>query len=128
VPISVIHTVQVTDSPPQILQAASLKAEPVLIQKYVSRRDFKIHIQNAKRLKIVSAIVYIDKQGPRTLKRKALTTILDLQGLPKGTVMVKILAWTQTERRLTGTRIYHTCTKTTGAQALDCVRTSKVTP
>lgn len=74
-----------------------------------SRRDFKIHIQNVKRLKVVSAVVYVNKRRERAVKGKALHAAIDLHGLPKGTFKVKIVARTASGRRLVGVRIYHTC-------------------
>jgi hypothetical protein len=84
---------------------------PKAAAKCVSLRDFKIHIQNVKQLKIVSANVYVNGHLKQTLKGRALTATINLRGLPKGTVIVKIVARTRTGRKLTGRRTYHTCTK-----------------
>jgi hypothetical protein len=76
----------------------------------VSAREFTIHIQNAKALDLVSAIVSIDGQAKRTLRGKSLATVIDLHGLPKGTVTVEIVARERTGKIVRGKRVYHTCT------------------
>jgi hypothetical protein len=76
----------------------------------VSAREFTIHIQNAKQLDLVSAVVSIDGQAKRTLRGKSLTTVIDLRGLPKGTVTVEIVARERSGRIVRGKRVYHTCT------------------
>lgn len=74
-----------------------------------SRRDFKIHIQNAKQLGLVSAVVKIDGIKKVTLTGKRLTTAIDLVGLPKGTFTVEIVARRRDGRTVRGKRVYHTC-------------------
>ncbi len=74
-----------------------------------SLRHFRVHIQNIKVLKIVSATVYVGGKRKRVLRGRALSTIVDLRGLPKETFTVRIVARTRTGKRLTGKRTYHTC-------------------
>lgn len=92
---------------------------PVTVLECVSQRSFKIHIQNAKRLKIISATVYVEGQLKQTLKGKALTAVVDMVGLRRGTFIVGIVAKTRRGKRLIGTRTYHTCaTKLPGHEHL----------
>jgi hypothetical protein len=77
-----------------------------------SKRDITIHIQHAKQLGVVSAVVSIDGHAKRTLRGKTLTTAIDLQGLPAGTFTIEIAAHLRDGRTLTGKRVYHTCRAT----------------
>jgi hypothetical protein len=45
------------------------------------------------------------------LKARRLKARVDLRGLPKGSVVVKVVARTTTGRRLTSKRTYRTCAK-----------------
>ena len=45
----------------------------------------------------------------RVLRRRPWGTIVDLRGLPKGQITVKITALTTTARTIKGTRKYKTC-------------------
>lgn len=74
-----------------------------------SAREFTLHIQNAKQLDLVSAVVSIDGHAKRTLRGKSLTTVIDLRGLPKGTVTVEIVARERSGQIVRGKRVYHTC-------------------
>ncbi len=80
--------------------------------KCVSTRSFTIHIQNAKQLGLVSAVVSINGHDRKTLRGKGLTTVIDLRGLPKGTVTVRIIARRRNGQVLHGERVYHTCAAT----------------
>lgn len=75
----------------------------------VSAREFTIHIQNVKQLHLVSAVVSIDGHARRTLRGNSLTTVIDLRGLPKGTVTVEIVARERSGQTVRGKRVYHTC-------------------
>jgi hypothetical protein len=74
-----------------------------------SKRDITIHIQNAKRLGLVSAVVAIDGKDQRTLTRGRLRTAINLVGMPKGTFTVEITARRHDGQILKGERVYHTC-------------------
>jgi hypothetical protein len=74
-----------------------------------SKRDIRIHIQNAKQLGLVSAVVEIDGKDKRTLTGNHLTTAVNLVGLPKGTFTVEIVAHRRDGRTVRGERVYHTC-------------------
>src|SRR3954452_14548840 len=70
-----------------------------------SRRTFSIHL----RRRFKSAVVTVN--GKRTVVRagKRLKSRIDLRGLPKGRVTVKVVARTRAGRRLVAQRTYHTC-------------------
>jgi hypothetical protein len=74
-----------------------------------SEREFTIHIQNAKQLGLVSAVVEVDGKDAKTLRGKHLSTAIDLVGLPKGTFTVEIVAHRRDGRIVKGERVYHTC-------------------
>jgi hypothetical protein len=74
-----------------------------------SKRDITIHIQNAKQLQLISAVVEIDGKDKRTLRGRHLTTAINLVGLPKGTFTVEIVARRRNGREVRGERVYHTC-------------------
>jgi concanavalin A-like lectin/glucanase superfamily protein/Big-like domain-containing protein len=86
-----------------ITQIASLPSAHVC----VSRRHFRIHLKGVKG--IVKAKIELTGVPARTVKGKALGLPLDLRGLPKGKVVVRITITTKAGRRLVGKRTYHTC-------------------
>jgi hypothetical protein len=74
-----------------------------------SKREFTIHIQNAKQLGLVSAVVKIDGKNAKTLRGKRLSTAINLVGLPQGTFTVEIVGRRRDGRTVKGERTYHTC-------------------
>lgn len=92
-----------------LAQPVASIAQSMPVLECVSQRSFEIHIQNTRRLRIISATVYVDGQLKQTLKGKALTAVVNMVGLQRGTFIVGIVARTRSGRRLTGTRTYHTC-------------------
>jgi hypothetical protein len=100
-----------TTTPPQtppptpvpITQIATLPSPHVC----VSRRHFPIHLKGVKG--IVKAVIKLTGVPARTVKGKALGLPIDLRGLPKGKVVVRITVTTKAGKRLVGKRTYHTC-------------------
>jgi hypothetical protein len=86
-----------------------LPFKAVLPKACTSQRDIKIHIQHAKDLGLVSAVVEIDGKHKRTLKGKSLSTAINLVGLPQGTYTVEIIARRRDGKIVKGERVYHTC-------------------
>jgi hypothetical protein len=74
-----------------------------------SGRSFTIHVQNARRLGLVSAVVTVNGRDRRTLRGRSLSTVIDLKGLPKGAVTVEIVARRRDGRTVRGKRVYHPC-------------------
>jgi hypothetical protein len=86
-----------------ITQLATLPSPHVC----VSRRHFPIHLKGVKG--IVKAVIKLTGVPARTVKGKALGLPIDLRGLPKGKVVVRITVTTRAGKRLVGKRTYHTC-------------------
>jgi hypothetical protein len=86
-----------------ITQLATLPSAHVC----VSRRHFPIHLKGVKG--IVKAVIKLTGVPARTIKGKALGLPIDLRGLPKGKVVVRITVTTKAGKRLVGKRTYHTC-------------------
>lgn len=75
-----------------------------------SRRTFDIHIHQPRGYpRVVSAEVFLGKQGERTLSAKRITVQIVLRGVPSGAFTIRIVARTVSGGTLTGTRTYHTC-------------------
>jgi len=93
----------VAPTPVPIAQLATLPSAHVC----VSRRHFPIHLKGIAG--IVKAQIKLTGVPARTVRGKALGLPIDLRGLPKGTVVVKITITRTSGRRLVGKRTYHTC-------------------
>jgi hypothetical protein len=92
--------------PPKVVpitQIATLPSTHVC----VSRRHFPIHLKGVKG--IVKAVIKLTGVPARTIKGTALGLPIDLRGLPKGKVVVRITITTTSGKRLVGKRTYHTC-------------------
>jgi hypothetical protein len=97
---------------PKAATTASTEVLPfkaALPKACTSQRDIKIHIQHAKQLGLVSAVVEIDGKHKRTLKGKSLSTAVNLVGLPQGTYTVEIIGRRRDGKIVKGERVYHTC-------------------
>ncbi|MEA2312291.1 MAG: hypothetical protein QOE28_2259 [Solirubrobacteraceae bacterium] len=77
-------------------------------EKCVSRRAFRIKLRNRGQ-KVRTATVYVNGKKVRVLRGKRLTSRVDLRGLPKGRVAVRIVLKLAGGRTVSGTRHYHTC-------------------
>lgn len=75
-----------------------------------SRRHFDVHLRPPRGTRFVSARLYVNGRLRDRLRGRSLTGGVDLRGLPKGTVHVKLVARTSRGRTLTSRRTYHTCT------------------
>lgn len=71
-----------------------------------SRRRFTIRLPRTLR----SAAVTVDGKRVRTLRGRRLRSVVDLRGLPRGTVRVRVTGRTAAGRRLVDERVYRTCT------------------
>ncbi len=79
----------------------------------LSKRHFRIHIRRYKGISYLEAIVFINKKQTSVSKARngQFTSPINLSGLPKGTVIVKITVITSTGAIIVGKRVYHTCHK-----------------
>ncbi|HEX4110119.1 MAG TPA: DUF11 domain-containing protein [Solirubrobacteraceae bacterium] len=73
-----------------------------------SLRNFTIHVQNARKLRLVSAVVRVAGRRYR-LHKGHFSARVNLTGLPFTTFVVKITAHTKRGKVLHAKRTYHTC-------------------
>jgi len=74
-----------------------------------SRRLFRIHLRNHGRHPL-TASVFVNGKRVKVVTGKHLAANIDLRGLPKGTIHVRITIRYREGNALTGARTYHTCT------------------
>lgn len=98
-------------SPPPPPAVAPVVAPAVLPsnRKCVSRRRFRIRLRESKDDPLARAMVFVGKKRVKVLKGKRLTAPVDLRGLPKGKVVVRVVGITKSGRRAESKRRYRTC-------------------
>jgi hypothetical protein len=106
-PVATVKPVP-TVVPPPPLKAADVVTLPSA-RKCVSRRKFRIKLRTPKGTRITQATVSINGKKKKTFKGKAIKPSVDLRGLPKGKITVKIDIRTADGRKVTLTRKYRTC-------------------
>jgi hypothetical protein len=74
-----------------------------------SRRHFRIHLRNHG-LHPLTATVFVNGKRVKVVRGRHLSSAVDLRGLPKGTIHVRITIRYREGKALTGVRTYHTCT------------------
>ena len=102
-----------TVPPPPAPQPAGLPVAPAALpsnRKCVSRRKFTIRLKESKADPLERAEVYLGKNRVKVVTGARLKAAIDLRGLPKGKVIVKVIGTTASGRRVTSTRTYRTCT------------------
>jgi len=115
---AVTHVAAPVTTPPPTTPPATPSAAPTQVpitqiaklpspHVCVSRRHFPIHLKGVKG--IVKAVIKLTGVPARTVKGKALGLPIDLRGLPRGKVVVRITVTTKAGKRLVGKRTYHTC-------------------
>ena len=85
-------------------------------RRCLSKRRFQIHVRRPKGTHLASAHVYVNGRRVKVLKRRVLerrrlTATVDLRGLQKGTIRVRIVLRTTKGVTVRGFRRYHTCTR-----------------
>ena len=78
-------------------------------RRCASRRSFPIRLRAPRGVRLRSATVTVDGRRVRVLRGRRLTAQVNLRGLPKGTVRVRVVARTTTGRVVRETRTYRTC-------------------
>jgi hypothetical protein len=75
-----------------------------------SRRRFVVHVVDTRGLayRRINVVLNGHRVPARTTKR-GVTAVVDLQGRPQGTYILRITVETTRGRKITGTRTYHTC-------------------
>jgi hypothetical protein len=76
-----------------------------------SRRSFRIRLRHPAGDRLRSASVFVNGKRVRVLTGRRLRSSVDLRGLPKGRVTVRIQAVTQRGKKLTEVRRYRTCVR-----------------
>src|SRR3954454_14852167 len=76
----------------------------------VSRRSFRVHVRAPKGARLRSASVYVNGKRRATRRGRKLALPVNLRGLPRGVVRVRIVARTTTGKRVVAERRYRTCT------------------
>ena len=80
-------------------------------RKCVSRRSFRIRLRAPRGQRLRSARVEVAGRRARVLRGRRLRAVVDLRGLPRGRVTVRIRAVTTRGRRITARRTYRTCVR-----------------
>jgi hypothetical protein len=80
-------------------------------RRCASRRVFGIRLRAPKGVRLRSARVYVGAKLVRVLSGARLRARIDLRGLPRGTVRVRVVATTTSGRKITESRRYHTCAR-----------------
>lgn len=78
-------------------------------KRCVSRRRFRIRLAEPKDDPLVRAEVFLGRKRVKVVSGARLTAAIDLRGLPKGRVQVRVVATTRAGRTLTSKRTYRTC-------------------
>jgi hypothetical protein len=93
----------------QVFDAAGSTLGLPSVGACVSRRAFTIHLRQPKGQRLRSAKVYLNGKRVKTVSGTKTTAKIDLRGLPKGTVTVRVVATTRSGRTIRETRRYLTC-------------------
>jgi hypothetical protein len=88
--------------PSQVIKLPSTK-------KCRSRRSFRIRLVVPKGVIIATASVRVNGKRVKVVRKRRLTSFVNLVGLPKGRYSVKIVVVTEAGKILTTTRRYRTC-------------------
>jgi hypothetical protein len=124
-PVVGLRTGSSTDPPPTPTSppgtSPSLPKSGELIRlpanrRCLSTRRFRIRIRKVKGITLAAVAVYLNGKPVKVFKGKRLTARIDLRGLPRGTVRVRIEAATTDGRLIRHTRKYRTCTKRGGSK------------
>jgi hypothetical protein len=78
-------------------------------RRCASRRSFRVTMRGIARNRVRSLTVYVDGKRRAVRRGRTLKVPVDLRGLPKGTVRVKVVARTRGGKRIVDERRYRTC-------------------
>jgi hypothetical protein len=78
-------------------------------RRCVSRRKFTIRLRESEDDPLTRAEVYVGKKRVKVVTGARLTANVDLRGLPKGRITVKIVGTTRSGKKVTASRRYRTC-------------------
>jgi hypothetical protein len=83
-------------------------------RRCLSSRNFRIRVRRVPGVRLAAVAVYVNRKPVEVARGKRLTARIDLRGLPRGTVRVRIEAATTDGRVIRDTRKYHVCVKRRG--------------
>jgi hypothetical protein len=86
-------------------------------RRCLSSRRFRIRIRKIHGVTLAAVAVYVNGKPVKVYRGKRLTARIDLRGLPRGTVRVRIEAATTDGRLIRHTRQYRTCAKKPGPKS-----------
>jgi hypothetical protein len=92
------------------VREAAGAAEGALSRRCASRRRFRIRLRALRGERLRSAVVRVNGRRVRVVRGRRLRAVVDLRGLPRGVVEVRIVARTRSGRRVVRIRRYRTCT------------------
>ena len=78
----------------------------------ISRRRFRVRVRAPRGQRLAGVTVYVN--GKRRAVASSRRPLVDLRGLPKGRVRVRLAAVTASGRHLHQTRLYRTCARSKG--------------
>lgn len=97
-----------TTSTPPVVKPAPVATLPSN-RRCVSRRKFRIRLRTTKDDPLVRAVVFLNRKRVRVVRGARLTAAIDLRGLPRGRVTVRVVGTTRSGRKETSKRTYRTC-------------------
>lgn len=100
-----------TKTPPSATAAQRFAALVSLpsAKRCLSKRTIRLRIRKPGDAKVVYAQIRVTGKRTRTVIGRALNAAIDLRGLPKGTIKVRIRVLLSNGKSVSGTRTYRTC-------------------
>lgn len=80
-------------------------------KRCLSKRTIRLRVRKAADAKVVYAQIRVTGKRTRTVIGRALNSAIDLRGLPKGTIKVRVRVLLSNGKTITGSRTYRTCAK-----------------
>jgi hypothetical protein len=93
-------------APASVVTPADVLALPS-VKACVSRRRLAVRVRPARGATVATTTVYVN--GRRAGSRRGARAVINLRGLPRGTVKVRVVAVLTDGRRFTLSRTYRTC-------------------
>lgn len=100
-----------TPAPAVVAPPAVAPAKLPSNRRCVSRRKFRIRLRQSKDDPLARAEVFVGKKRVKVVRGRRLTAPVDLRGLPKGKIVVRVVGITRSGRRTEAKRTYRTCTR-----------------
>jgi hypothetical protein len=94
----------------QPLSSSTARLSLAAGRRCVSRRRFSLRLRAPRGQRLRSAVVYVDGRRRARVSGRRLRAPIDLRGVPKKTVRVRVVATTTAGRRIVAERRYKTCT------------------